>query len=246
MIKKTVEEKKKRSVLSEGRNQGMGFAMLKRIDSKNYHTVNPISPCKDFLAEVIFTENTGMGTAAYGLNYTEKNNILGKRKSYLVYKNMKPSKGDEESFSVEKKTFEQYSKEIKDGRKNIQDFINQFQTELGGGYAPCRIEEVNDDQFLVSFDTRWAKSPYNISLFTLMLRVAKHYKDKQKVLEYLDSVPNTNIDYSLLKTARKKIVTILKNKKLIDIPKSHIKSREQDKNWTPHDAGICSWDEKYD
>lgn len=246
MIKKTVEEKKDRKVLGEGRNQGMGFAMLKKIDAKTYHTVNPTSPCKDYLAEVIFTENTGLGTSGCGLKYPDKNDILGKRKSYLVYKNMKPGNGDGENFSIEKKTFEEYGKEIKEGRKNIQDFINQFQKELGERYAPCRIEEVNDDQFLVSFDTRWARSPYNISLFTLMLRVAKNYDGKSSVIDYLDSIPNNNIDYSLIKTARSKILTVLKNKKLIEIPKLHIKKREANVSWSPHHIGICAWDEKYD
>ena len=71
----TITEKHDRNVLIEGRSSGMGFAMLKK-DKTNYETVNPLSPCKDYLNEVVFTENTGYPTKAHGLDYKEKLDIF--------------------------------------------------------------------------------------------------------------------------------------------------------------------------
>ena len=43
-----------RSKLCEGRSYQMGFAFLKKLDNNTFETVQPISPCKDYLNDVIF------------------------------------------------------------------------------------------------------------------------------------------------------------------------------------------------
>lgn len=235
-----ITEKHDRSVLSEGRSSGMGFAMLKKIDDNNYETVNPISPCKDYLAEVVFTENTGLPTKAYGLVYNKKLDILSEKMSYLVFKNQKTKIG---TFNLESKTFEAYGKEIKDNYKNIENFINNFQKKFRG-FLPCIIEEAEDDHFLVTFDTRWTKSSYSISLFTLLLRIAKDYR-KSSVVMFLLSINKNSMDYSLVNSAFKKIINIIEYKKLPGIPNNFIKARIASNAWSPHGYGICMWDEKY-
>lgn len=242
MAKKKIElvDNQDRSVLSEGRSSGIGFAMLKKVNENTYETVNPISPCKDYLAEVIFTEHTGMPTSAHGLNYKKVHKIFEKPVSYLLIKNMGTKGG---SFSVEGKTFEIYSEEIKKGYKNIENFINKFQQGFKN-YIPCKIEPV-DDTYIVSFDTRWAASTFSISLLALLIRVGKSYETGDVDL-YLDSIPNTNIDYSLMRTARKNTNIILNEKKLPTIPEKHIKARKTSSSWNPHNYGICGWDGSFE
>lgn len=239
-MKRIIKETKSRSVLSEGRNQGIGFAMLKKLSLNNYETVNPISPCKDYLNEVIFTENTGIPTKAYGLVYDKPNDIFKGKKSYLVFMNQKQMSGN---FSVEYKTFEAYSKEIDENYKNIELFINNFQIKLGG-FLPCKIRQAEDKKYLVIFDTKWCQSTYSISLFTLLLRVAKSYKGED-IIKFLTSLSAENIDKSLINTALPKIKVILDNKKLPTTPKLHVDSAKKGA-WTPHNLGICSWNEKYE
>lgn len=236
-----IKEKCDRGKLSEGRNQGIGFALLEKVGTKEYHTVNPISPCKDYLAEVVFTENTGHPTSGCGLVYPKKRDILAKKTSYLVFKNQKTKQG---GFTVEKMSFEDFTEDLRGKIKNIENFLNKYQENLEG-FKPLKIEPANDDQYLVKFDSRWANSTYSISLLTLLLRIGKHYNGED-VEEFLNKLPNTSIDYSLVKTAFKKVMTIQKEKKLPGIPQSQITSIEKNKNWSPHHLGICSWNEKYE
>lgn len=238
-----IKETKDRKVLGEGRNQGMGFALLKKVEENKFETVNPISPCKDYLAEVVFTENTGLSTSGCGLQYPQKLGILEDKVSYLVFKNMKTNG---RTFSIEGKSFETYSKEIKDGIKNIENFINKFQMKFRG-FTKCMIEEANDDQFLVTFDTRWAQSTHSISLLSLLLRIGKNYTDNKKsITRHLISIDNKCIDYSLVNSCFKNIVITLENKKLPPMPEAHIKARKASSSWTPHNYGIGGWNGKYE
>lgn len=237
---KIIKEVLDRKVLGEGRNQGIGFAMLQKIDENEFHTVNPISPCKDYLAEVIFTENTGYSTNGCGLDYPEKKNILSEKVSYLVFKNQKTKQSD---FNVDGMTFEQFSKDLKEKIPNIINFINKYQRRFSN-YVPMKIEEANEEQYLVTFDSRWAMSTMSISLFTLLLRIGKHYKSGT-ILSFLLNFDKKSIDYSLVNTAFKKILRIYESKKLPGIPNLQIEARKKSSSWSPHNLGICAWDETY-
>jgi len=44
----------KRNNLAEGRNFGMGFGFLKKLSNTKYKTIMPISPCKDYINDVLY------------------------------------------------------------------------------------------------------------------------------------------------------------------------------------------------
>lgn len=48
----------KRDRLSEGRDSGLGYAILKKADDDNYHSLTGFSACKDYFNDFIFVENT--------------------------------------------------------------------------------------------------------------------------------------------------------------------------------------------
>lgn len=236
-----ITEKCNRQVLNEGRDSGMGFAVLKRVDDENYITVNPVSPCKDYLNEVVFTENTGYPTSGCGLVYSKVNDVFKEKTSFLTFKVQKTKNGD---FYIENKTFEDYKKEVDDGYKNIENLINKYQRPFR--FAPCKITPANDEYYLVEVDTRWMKSTYSVSLLTLLLRVGKNFKEKQSVVEFLLSVSNTSIDYTLINSCFKRILKVYTCKKLPSIKKIHIKNKKDNPSFSPHGLGILSWDEKYE
>ena len=64
-------DKQNRRTLGEGRNYGMGMACLKK-DGDNFETVCPITACKDFISDVIYSELTGKPYYAYGLSTSKK------------------------------------------------------------------------------------------------------------------------------------------------------------------------------
>ena len=169
-------DKKNRSILGEGRSHQMGFAFLKKHKTQDtYTTVQPISTCKDYLNDVVWSEHTGKEITAYGLKYKKKN-IFDKTNAYIVL-SILPYKGGNE--------YPNYHQDIKNLAKNyklLNKFINYFDEKLG--MFPSEITEVEPNKYIVKFDYKWCKSTYGISLFSLLLRAGQFYK-KGDCMKYL-------------------------------------------------------------
>ncbi len=54
-----------RKVLIEGRSYGTSFA-LAALKDNTFECVGPLSPCKDYLNDQVFSEETGIPCAAWG------------------------------------------------------------------------------------------------------------------------------------------------------------------------------------
>ena len=80
-------DKQNRGKLNEGRNYQMGFAFCKKVSNKVLETIQPISPCKDYLNDVVYSERTGKNVSAYGLNTSKLGLFDKKKKSILSHKN---------------------------------------------------------------------------------------------------------------------------------------------------------------
>lgn len=237
-----IVEKCDRKVLIEGRSSGMGFAALKKVSDDEYHTVNPISPCKDYLNEVVFTENTGIPSKACGLIYSKKHGIFNEDYSYLVFK-VQGLKNNDHRVTSEF-TVEEYTEIIRNSIKNIENFINNLQDRIGIENK-LSITEANDDHFLVKFDTIWARSTQSISLLTLLLRIAKNYKGGD-IIKYLNNVITEFAnDKAMSKTVVKKLDIIFENKRLPTMTESFINVLKENPNRSPHSKGIISWDGTY-
>lgn len=232
-----IVEKHNRAVLSEGRNQGMGFAFLEKISNTIFHTVQPMSPCKDYLNEVVFTEATGIPSSAHGLYYRKKRNIIGNTTSYMVIDIQKNKNG---YFSVSGLDYDGYVKLMLEKHKKIEVFINKFQ-RVFKDFIPCVITKV-EGGYLVEFDSRWASNSYCISLFSLLLRIGIHY-EKGTILQFLIQFRDTRfIDLQLLNSGIKNILQIQISKALpLGIPNKQIEHN----NYCPHNDGILAWDGTY-
>lgn len=231
-MKINIIETKDRSILSEGRSTGMGFAFLKK-EENNYSTVQPLSPCKDYLNEIVFTENTGIPSKAHGLVYKEKNNIFTKF-AYLAIKIV-----DKNGNYYYSSNIENDKQLLKNNYKKIQNFINQIE-ELFEIKSRTIIISANDNYFLVKLPINWCKSTISISLYSLLLRVALVYENEKSPLEYLKEYSYNQEDRSLLNSAIPRLENLLKEKILPDQP---IFSEDSAKNysWSPHDIGILSY-----
>ena len=229
-----VIEKKNRGDLGEGRSSGMGFAFLKKAKGDEFHTVQPLSPCKDYLNEVVFTENTGIGSQAHGLVYPKKNDIFNEV-AYLAIK-IVPDHGS--TSYMYGKTIDIDKQHLKDNHKNLEKLMNYFEEQLDI-VGRTFIEEANDDYFILRVPVEWTHSTVNISLYSLIVRIGMVYTAEEDPMTFLKNYKYNSMDKDLLNGIRPKLTKILENKKLIPQPPFDEK-RAKEKQWNPHDVGIWS------
>lgn len=237
-----IKEVEKRSKLIEGRNNGMGFAFLKKVDSNVFETVQPVSPCKDYLNEVIITENTGIGTRAHGLNYKEKLDIFSDV-GYMTIKILPDNSG--KYYYNKSKLAEEDIKILSDNYKNLENFINQIEKDLDFTDF-TKIEKANDEYYLVIVPKQWLISTHAISLYTLLLRIGFVYNGKDNYNEYLSKYEYSLADKRMFESIKNKFKLILQNKKL---PPNRIKyslSALKRGNHSPHNNGIVGWDSSFE
>jgi hypothetical protein len=230
-------EKCNRGALHEGRNNGMAFAFLQKVDDETFHTVQPASPCKDYLAEVVFTENYDIPTKGCGLSYKKKLNIFSDV-AYLAMKLLKTHSNDYYNYSP---SFETDVKLLSENYKNIEKLINQFEERLELKTLTT-IEPANDGNFLVKLPSDWCISTHSISLYTLLLRVLMVATEGETdILNFLKDYTYNVWDRNLLGLISDKIKLIWGEKKL---PPNNIPYSKQNMlkfMGSPHDNGIVSW-----
>lgn len=224
----TLTDNKPRKVLHEGRNYQMGFAFLKKAPKvSNFETVQPISPCKDYLNDVVWSEHMDAPIGAYGLKYS-KQGIFNKKKSYLVISIM-PTFGMDSYPSMDKDVAN-----LKGNIENLQTFINFFDDSLG--CKATTIQEIEPNKYLVTMDYKWSKTTYAISLFTLLLRVGQFYKGTPNPMAFLSNFTAFPPDTYLLTDALPRIKTFIKNKSL---PEQDLSALQE--HITIHNCGILAW-----
>lgn len=230
----TITEKHNRNVLIEGRSSGMGFAMLKK-DKTNYETVNPLSPCKDYLNEVVFTENTGYPTKAHGLDYKEKLDIF-KNKVYMAIKIISSKGGG--SYFYGKTQAEDEALLVKNYKK-IQKLVNFVEENLNIKGRTI-ITKANDGYFLVKGPLDWRKSTIMISLYSLLIRCGLAYDGKTEPMKYLENYSYNNMDKGLINPSLPKIKRMFETKQLPEQPEYNEEMLKKG-TWTPHNIGIISY-----
>lgn len=201
-------DKQNRAVLGEGRTAGVGFAFLKRLKPKEYETVMPLSPCKDYLNDAVYGEHLNVSVGACGLKYTPQQ-IFNTKKRYLAIKVLKNNRSD--GYSLPNRTFEGDKKKLAENYKNIEGLLNWIEERLE--ISKTKIYAANDDMFTVVFDPYWTETTYGISLYTLILRMAIDYDGSVPPHEFLNSY-NQAHEISLWNQARQRLFFMLKGIKL--------------------------------
>ena len=179
-------DKQDRSVLGEGRNHQMGFAFCKLVDQGTAETVHPISPCKDYCSDVVWTEHVGKHVDCCGLKY-DKNGIFDGKVSYLALKicdyftyatrqqgNRYPQlKADQER--------------VQKNRPYMEVLFNDIERRMG--IDPLtKIHPTNTDAYVAQMAYFWSRYPYLTSLYCLLMRAAQFYDGKEDPQDYLKSL----------------------------------------------------------
>jgi hypothetical protein len=197
-----------RSKLGEGRSYQMGFAFLKKVKDETFETIQPISPCKDYLNDVIFAEHTNKPISAFGCKLSGKQDIFDKEFGYMaisICKYKYPSNYDTNKYPID-------VKRLKDNREKLESFINQIEEYFNlDWFNNTTIVEVSDNLYFIEVPIIWTKSTYMISLYSLLLRVGQFYEDTTiDPIEWLEKFNAFLDDVSLVKQALPKLKNILK------------------------------------
>lgn len=202
-------DKQDREVLSEGRNYGMGFAFLKELKTNEFETICPISPCKDYLNDVVYGEALNVPVSACGLNYKPVGGVFEEPFSNLVIKITNYQKKN--TFS-KYANFETDTKQLKTNYKNIEKLLNYIETRIGIDHT--EITPSNDDMYHLKVPRYWTESTYLTSLYALLVRMGQYYDGKKEPVEFLNNYPTNNIESSLWNSAKLKLIMIMNGYKI--------------------------------
>lgn len=209
-----------RGSLSEGRNYGFASALAKRVDG-TLTTVCPITCCKDFISDVVYTEVTGNPYSIYGLSYS-KQNIFQDGVGYMIFGIEKRGR-DLTEYDNYKRDYEM----LASNHSNLEKFINWFEKQFKLE-SFTKIKQLGENRYLAVFPLFWSEGTYLISLYGLLLRVGFFYKDGD-VMNYLKDFKHDSGDAMMLNTIMPKIQKMLNGK----IPKQDMNSCR-----SPHSTGI--------
>lgn len=200
-----------RSVLAEGRNYGFSMAFCKVLSDNQLETISPITACKDFLNDILYTEKTQKKIGVYGLHTSYSGIFKDENYFYMVGKVL-PTKygGNYATYDRDK----EFALGNKDG---LLSFINQFEDKLKIDLT--EILECENDKEIVIFKVpiEWANSPYMISLYGLIVRIGLWYK-YEDLEKYLNNFTYDNRD---LFNAKNLLASIEKLKKIVNIYKPY-------------------------
>lgn len=174
-------DQQNRGRLIEGKRHGLGFAMAKRVDD-TIVLVDPLSPCKDFNNDRIYSEMTGKECGAWGLK-CKREDIFLDEVGYLII-------GICLDGAKTLRKYDGYDKEVVALEKNfhyMQLFINWFDHQWCAGQT--RIEKLEDNRFLCTIPLFWVEATYRISLLGLLLRAARFW-DGSEPMDYLKTAKN--------------------------------------------------------
>lgn len=213
-------DKQDRAVLSEGRSKGVGFGFAKR-SGRTLTTVDPVSACKDYLSDRLYTEVTGKPYQACGLSTTKKD--VFDTHAYLIMSVLLQG-----ARALTK--YPEYDKDVaalESNHAKMQEVINWLEDQLKVG-AHTRVERISANQYVVIAPLYWVQATYLISLYALVIRAALYYPGGDIKTYLLTGLKDS--DAYTVKNAWPRVERLIAG----ELPKQDFSSTE---SW--HGAGIC-------
>ena len=186
---------KERYILEEGRTDGLGFAFCEK-EGDTYTTIQPISPCKEYLNDIFACENelkqytSGEYDEVYGLEiYQPKKGIFDNEYTYLALKVLSNSPRDY-SNNRDRPSFIKFTDLLINNTENWLHVVNHFDSIMG--VKSTEIVEINTDgddditnTVVLKVDSKWFSKIYTTSAFSAILRISLGYNGEMRLKDYL-------------------------------------------------------------
>ncbi len=214
-----------RSKLCEGRNSGLGFAFCEK-DGATLTTVMPLTACKDFLNDVVYSEGTGKPFSIYGLS-TVKLGIF-EDGAYMAMGILPQNR------TVHKRPeHDKLEAALMAPQTGVAWLLSYFEDKMG--VMPTIWFDLGSNRMGCRLDKFWIRGTYLISLWSLLIRVGLKFKPgspmhSNEPMDFLKAVNDE--DAYMVKAAIPKLERMMAG----EIP-------VQDMNTmgSPHNVGIVTF-----
>lgn len=173
---KILENPFPRRDLGEGRNYGLGFSLVKKVNEDKYIPLIPLTACKDYLNDIAHSEEyNSIHGSIYGFsyehsNYFENDNTHG----YLIVSPVHFNGGGEwDDFEYAKSLLFKNKLGLLRVLRYFEDKLNIKRTEVFE-----TVDYYGVKVLMFKFDRFWMKETILISLYTLLIRYYFNYTDK--------------------------------------------------------------------
>lgn len=185
-----------RNNYSEGRNFGLGFTFLKKTDN-GYIAFKDFTCCKDFLNDALYTEHRNKECKMYGYKTTTKQGYFENDTFFVGIKVLPIQRSKTNvypTFTVRK--YDDDVKLLKNNYKNVEIFLNNCSKLIKDVPLNCKIEEAENDIFIVELPKIWSLTSYAISFITFLIRAGMAYDGKMNVIDYLENTWKKREDFN--------------------------------------------------
>lgn len=189
-----------RKKLAEGRDYGVGFTHAKRKDTQLV-AIQALSPCRDYINDVIYSEVTGKTYSAHGQD-SKREGIFEDGNSYLIFGVCKRGRELYE-YDGYKRDYDSLAANY----KTLQKFINYFEKSFNIKQKSV-ILKLKENRYVCISSLFWADATYKASLLSFLLRVGIYY-EAGNPMEYLDNFSQNDSDKMLYNSFKSKLKLML-------------------------------------
>lgn len=161
----TIEDTFDRKVLGEGRNYGIGFALLTPTEN-GFKTILPFSACKDYMNDVVYIENTTNKLGkVHGFEHEYTGVYKDKDCFYLGVKAV--------NYNNTGKTWEplkKASKTLLTNTENLLTIVNKFEDSVKVSKERVTLVGNTEDAIIFKLPIVWFSHPALLSAITLCIR----------------------------------------------------------------------------
>lgn len=177
-----------RKKLGEGRNFGLGFSILKKLEDSNFETLMAFTACKDYLNDFMYVEhfNKVLGIA-HGFKHEYTGILKDQKFFYSGFRALNSNHSTEKH-----QDFDKIQKAIVENYTNIIRSINQLE-EFFNLEDKTKFESLIDDVLLVKTPVFWSTYPFLFSMYGLFIRCFLNVTEEESNLDITTLVKNKEI-----------------------------------------------------
>lgn len=220
----------KRTKLNEGRSQGDAYAFCKRAGPGVFEAIQPLSTCKDYLNDVVWSENTGNSGLFYGLQ-SKPCGCFGGRYAYIAI-SILPHAGDPNYKHPEHSRLVELLLSLCNPKR--PSLLSQAEEALGVKWK-TKFFDAGEGVVIAALPRFWTKYMYLISLWSLLTRLDITYDGKLDLIKYMEAYSWD--DTYIVKGVLPKLQRLIKGER----PKQPMPNANLANTFNVHNAGAYSF-----
>lgn len=242
MKKLQIEDNFNRKVLSEGRNFGIGFSILKKINNFKFETLLPFSACKDYLNDIVYKTyyNSDLKFTVHGYDAKKIDCYNNKKYFYFGVNTLHYNKS-----TMLWNLYDEATTILINNVENLVKVINILEEHFNVNKSRTSFYKTTDNIIILKCPIFWLKKTYLISLLALTVRLYFNVKETDlkkgiNIFTAKDIVPFIESDTYNMSLINNFLLHKLNKRKLFtDYPNEEIVKKSN--YYAIHNAGIVAF-----